>query len=122
MFFDGDGVDQRGRLCGRSRCRSRRDHGIFQGNDVVSSRPFLPPQQDGSDHLLRYLSCRDFDSKYQYMEVSLQTRRKGIESKIPDIAETLKVVKFLEARRVGPPYGMEECLSRDHINQSPAPS
>jgi hypothetical protein len=56
------------------------------------------------------------------MEVSLQTRRKGIESKIPDIAETLKVVKFLEARRVGPPYGMEECLSRNHINHFPAPS
>lgn len=102
MSFDGDGVDQRGRLCGWSRCWSRRDHGVFQGDDVVSSRPFLIWQRDESVHLLRYLSCRGFDSKYQYMEVSLQTRRKGIESKIPDIAETLKVVKFLEARRVGP--------------------
>lgn len=68
----------------------------------MSSRPLLLQQQDASDYSLRYLSCRGFVSKYQYMEVSLQTRRKGIESKIPDIAETLKVVKFLEARRVGP--------------------
>lgn len=68
----------------------------------MSSRPLSLQQQDASDYSLRYLSCRGFVSKYQYMEVSLQTRRKGIESKIPDIAETLKVVKFLEARRVGP--------------------
>jgi hypothetical protein len=68
----------------------------------VSSRPFLLQQQDESERFIPYLPYLGFDSKYQYMEVSLQTRRKGIESKIPDIAETLKVVKFLEARRVGP--------------------
>jgi hypothetical protein len=67
----------------------------------VSSRPLLLQQQDESERFIPYLPCLGFDSKYQYMEVSLQTRRKGIESKIPDIAETLKVVKFLEARRVG---------------------
>lgn len=115
-----DVVDERGRLCGRSRCWSRRDHGLFQGDDVVSSRPFLIIwQQDESDRLLCYFSCRGFDSKYQYMEVSLQTRRKGIESKIPDIAETLKVVKFLEARRVGPTLMAWKGISHGIILTSP---
>lgn len=39
------------------------------------------------------------DRKYRYMEVSLQNRRKALTSKIPDIEQTLSVVKFLQARR-----------------------
>ena len=33
------------------------------------------------------------------MEVSLQNRRKALTTKIPDIEQTLSVVKFLHARR-----------------------
>ena len=33
------------------------------------------------------------------MELSLQQRRKALETKIPDIEQTLKVVKYLEFRR-----------------------
>lgn len=40
------------------------------------------------------------NSKYRYMEVNLQQKRKGLEVKIPDISKTLDVVRFLEARRV----------------------
>ena len=61
-------------------------------------------------------ASRPHDRKYQYMEVSLQTRRKGIESKIPDIAETLKVVKFLEARRVS--LGQLPTISSSVLNDS----
>jgi hypothetical protein len=37
--------------------------------------------------------------KYRYMEVNLSQRRKGLETKIPDIEQTLSVVKFLQNRR-----------------------
>nr|XP_018265714.1 prefoldin subunit [Kwoniella dejecticola CBS 10117]OBR87872.1 prefoldin subunit [Kwoniella dejecticola CBS 10117] len=35
-------------------------------------------------------------AKYRYMEVSLQQRRKALLTKIPDIEQTLQVVKFLQ--------------------------
>lgn len=38
-------------------------------------------------------------SKYRYMELNLQQRRKALEVKIPDIEQTLGVVNFLAARR-----------------------
>ena len=76
------------------------------------SRAVAPYHATSSDHC----SSRQYDSKYQYMEVSLQTRRKGIESKIPDIAETLKVVKFLEARRVS--LGQLPTISSSVLNDS----
>jgi hypothetical protein len=37
--------------------------------------------------------------KYRYMELSLQQRRKALSGKIPDIEQTLSVVKFLQTRR-----------------------
>lgn len=39
-------------------------------------------------------------SKYQYMEVNLQQRKKGFLTKIPDIEKTLAMVQFLRDRRV----------------------
>lgn len=39
-------------------------------------------------------------SKYQYMELNLQQRKKGLLTKIPDIEKTLAMVKFLRDRRV----------------------
>jgi len=38
-------------------------------------------------------------SKYRYMEVNLQQRRKALSAKIPDIEQTLGVVNFLAARK-----------------------
>lgn len=38
-------------------------------------------------------------SKYRYMELSLQQRRKALSTKIPDIQQTLSVVKYLQLRR-----------------------
>lgn len=38
-------------------------------------------------------------SKYRYMELSLQQRRKALGTKIPDIEQTLSVVKYLQYRR-----------------------
>lgn len=37
--------------------------------------------------------------KYRYMELSLQQRRKALSTKIPDIQQTLSVVKYLQLRR-----------------------
>ena len=37
--------------------------------------------------------------KYRYMELSLQQRRKGLSTKIPDIEQTLSVVRYLQQRR-----------------------
>lgn len=41
----------------------------------------------------------DARSKYRYMEVNLQQRRKALSVKIPDIEQTLTVVRFLQTRR-----------------------
>ncbi|KAG7531043.1 hypothetical protein FFLO_04598 [Filobasidium floriforme] len=71
--------------------------GIPYAPFVTNVDDFVGGQDAGVEGIMG--SFKEMTSKYQYMEVSLQTRRKGIESKIPDIAETLKVVKFLEARR-----------------------
>jgi len=38
-------------------------------------------------------------SKYRYMELNLQNRRKALEDKIPDISKTLDMVVFLKERR-----------------------
>ncbi|KAL0255497.1 hypothetical protein I308_100301 [Cryptococcus tetragattii IND107] len=54
-------------------------------------------------------------AKYRYMEISLQQRRKALLGKIPDITQTLQVVKYLHQRRqkaLGQPVE-EEKLSDD---------
>ncbi|OXH33601.1 prefoldin subunit [Cryptococcus neoformans] len=54
-------------------------------------------------------------AKYRYMEISLQQRRKALLGKIPDITQTLQVVKYLHQRRqkaLGHPIE-EEKLSDD---------
>ncbi|WVQ84049.1 hypothetical protein IAT38_006194 [Cryptococcus sp. DSM 104549] len=38
-------------------------------------------------------------AKYRYMELSLQQRRKALLDKIPDMEQTLQVVKYLQLRR-----------------------
>ncbi|OCF37527.1 prefoldin subunit [Kwoniella heveanensis BCC8398] len=38
-------------------------------------------------------------AKYRYMEISLQQRRKALLGKIPDMEQTLQVVKYLNLRR-----------------------
>ncbi|WVR04464.1 hypothetical protein IAU60_001467 [Kwoniella sp. DSM 27419] len=38
-------------------------------------------------------------AKYRYMEISLQQRRKALLGKIPDMEQTLQVVKYLQLRR-----------------------
>jgi hypothetical protein len=43
---------------------------------------------------------RTLRRKYQYMEMNLQQRKKGLLSKIPDIEKTLAMVMFLRDRRV----------------------
>ncbi|WWD00356.1 hypothetical protein V866_007268 [Kwoniella sp. B9012] len=50
-------------------------------------------------------------AKYRYMEISLQQRRKALLGKIPDMEQTLQVVKFLQVRRkkaLGEPIEEEE--------------
>lgn len=42
---------------------------------------------------------QETSAKYRYMELNLQQRRKALLAKIPDIEQTLSVVKFLQARR-----------------------
>ncbi|WWD22147.1 hypothetical protein CI109_106636 [Kwoniella shandongensis] len=54
-------------------------------------------------------------AKYRYMEISLQQRRKALLGKIPDMEQTLQVVKYLSIRRqkaLGQPVE-EEPLSDD---------
>ncbi|WVQ76823.1 hypothetical protein IAR50_006497 [Cryptococcus sp. DSM 104548] len=41
----------------------------------------------------------DTTSKYRYMEVTIGGRRKALLNKVPDIEQTLQVVKFLQQRR-----------------------
>lgn len=51
------------------------------------------------------------NSKYRYMELSLQQRRKALGTKIPDIEQTLNVVRYLQLRRrkaAGEPIEEEE--------------
>jgi hypothetical protein len=43
-------------------------------------------------------------SKYRYMELNLQQRKKGLLEKIPDIQKTLSMVSFLRDRRVNPTF------------------
>ncbi|WVW78687.1 hypothetical protein I302_100647 [Kwoniella bestiolae CBS 10118] len=55
-------------------------------------------------------------AKYRYMEISLQQRRKALLGKIPDMEQTLQVVKFLQVRRkkaLGEPIEEEETGSDD---------
>ncbi|ORY27807.1 Prefoldin subunit-domain-containing protein [Naematelia encephala] len=42
---------------------------------------------------------QETSAKYRYMELSLQQRRKALTTKIPDIDQTLNVVKYLQLRR-----------------------
>ncbi|EIW68069.1 hypothetical protein TREMEDRAFT_18853, partial [Tremella mesenterica DSM 1558] len=46
---------------------------------------------------------QETSAKYRYMELSLQQRRKALLSKIPDIEQTLTVVRFLRSERKGKP-------------------
>ncbi|ODN96388.1 prefoldin subunit [Cryptococcus wingfieldii CBS 7118] len=41
----------------------------------------------------------DTTAKYRYMEVTIGNRRKALLNKVPDIEQTLQVVKFLQQRR-----------------------
>ncbi|WWC87091.1 uncharacterized protein L201_001977 [Kwoniella dendrophila CBS 6074] len=57
-------------------------------------------------------------AKYRYMEISLQQRRKALLGKIPDMEQTLQVVKFLQIRRkksLGEDV-VEEALSDDDLD------
>nr|XP_019047409.1 prefoldin subunit [Kwoniella bestiolae CBS 10118]OCF26339.1 prefoldin subunit [Kwoniella bestiolae CBS 10118] len=42
-------------------------------------------------------------AKYRYMEISLQQRRKALLGKIPDMEQTLQVVKFLQEQKEDKP-------------------
>ncbi|KAK1926459.1 prefoldin subunit [Papiliotrema laurentii] len=54
---------------------------------------------------------QETSAKYRYMELSLQQRRKALGTKIPDIEQTLNVVRYLQLRRrkaAGEPIKEEE--------------
>ncbi|EKC99439.1 prefoldin subunit [Trichosporon asahii var. asahii CBS 8904] len=51
---------------------------------------------------------QETSAKYRYMELNLQQRRKALLAKIPDIEQTLSVVKFLQARREPKPAASDE--------------
>ncbi|CED85342.1 Molecular chaperone Prefoldin, subunit 3 [Phaffia rhodozyma] len=52
-------------------------------------------------------------SKYRYMEINLNQRRKGLEEKIPDIRKTLSVVEHLISRREAPSTDDDELNSEE---------
>ncbi|KAF8317892.1 Prefoldin, subunit 3 [Clavulina sp. PMI_390] len=56
------------------------------------------PEGDAESTLKQF---QEAIAKYQYMEVNLQQRKKGLLTKIPDIEKTLAMVQFLHDRRVG---------------------
>lgn len=64
------------------------------------------------DDVVKYLGNEDEDvmptlqkfqeaiSKYKFMEMSTAQRRQGLEQKIPDITNTLKMVEYLKKHKV----------------------
>ena len=64
------------------------------------------------DDAVKYLGNEDEDvmptlqkfqeaiSKYKFMEMSTAQRRQGLEQKIPDITNTLKMVEYLKKHKV----------------------
>lgn len=98
--------------------------GIPYAPFVANVDDFVGGQDAGVEGIMA--SFKEMTSKYQYMEGSLQNRRKGIEVKVPDIEETLNVVKFLEARRCKrlgtkvtiPPKGDDDSDVEDEEDES----
>ncbi|ORX34442.1 Prefoldin subunit-domain-containing protein [Kockovaella imperatae] len=65
----------------------------------------------GADVQSTIQKFQETSSKYRYMDINLQQRRKALTSKIPDIENTLRIVKFLQNRRkkaLGEPFEEEE--------------
>lgn len=82
-----------------------------------SAEPLVTPANHPQDNVEDYVGTssvepiiktfQETSAKYRYMELNLQQRRKALLAKIPDIEQTLSVVKFLQARREPKPAAGE---------------